>query len=601
MINNLKKTCLGVALLFSVTSAFSQIRSYVGIVRQQYFPEHIKYFEKYRDELAEQGYSTYSKYVDSYLKGGFGSGFVYVTSEGTNYIITNRHVVSQAATASIEFEDSDTGELKKYENLTVVLTDDEIDIAILGFKNGEKPFKKGLSISSSNISDGQEVWSAGFPGLGAEPVWQLGKGTVTNSKARIKDLLDPAVSTIIQHSAQIDGGNSGGPLMVASSKGTAGYEVVGINTWKASRRDSTNFAIPAAQITKMLSNIQKKSSNAEDEKILAERSNKFAASLKDLGNDFTAIAKYISYERASTYGQKDFEKVLHFAPSKVRSTVLEAFSFDPAEGLRYASAYQIWKKYAAESNDGVNYTSSNPKTSEGKTTVALTSDGEKSETITTTWIKEHGLWRLAELSSDEPIDEDSKNSSKKSKKAKKDKKSSSSQSKNSETSSESSYFDSPEIDTYYSVAFTAGLDVSSNDQANAFHIGADFFGSDGFLGFSLMYNHETISCITEDIGFHVFGFGATLRIPVKMGEFGLTPYGKILGDFGLGDERILTGYTAEAGIQAIFNTDSSMHFGVGAGYKQVSLSQFMDRDIYRDNEIDAFKNKGFTLYGILSF
>ena len=589
-----KKLFVSSALLFAASSAFSQIRSYVGIVRQQYFPEHVKYFEKYRDELAEQGFSTYSKYVDSYLKGGFGSGFVYVTSDGTNYIITNRHVVSQAATASIEFEDSETDELKKYEGLTVVLTDDEIDVAILRFKNGERPFKKGLSLASSNISDGQEVWSAGFPGLGKDPVWQLGKGTVTNSKARIKELLDPSISTIIQHSAQVDGGNSGGPLMISSSKGTAGYEVVGINTWKASSRDSTNFAIPAAQISKLLSDIQKKS-DSDDEKVLADRSKKLTASLKDLGNDFTAIAKFISYERASTYGQKDFEKVLNFAPTKVRSTVLEAFSFDPAEGLRYASAYQLWKRYAAEPNDGVNYTAANPQTSEGKTTVDLTSDGEDSKTITTTWIKEHGLWRLSELSTDEKTDEDSKKASKKSKKAKKSK----------DSSSSGGYFDSPEVDGYYTVALTAGVDLSSNDRDMAFNVGADFFGRDGFLGFSVMYIRETIPCFTEDVGFNTFGFGAALRIPVKMGEFGLTPYGKLLGNFALGDERILTGYTLEAGLQAMFNTDSDVHFGVGAGYKQVSLSQFMDmsidRDIYGDNEIDAFKNKGFTIYGILSF
>ena len=103
---------------------FAQIRDYVGIVRQQYFEEHVKYFENYRDELKDNGSSTYASYIDAYLKGTFGSGFVYVASDGTNYVITNRHVVSQAASASIEFEDADSGELKKFENLTVLLTDD---------------------------------------------------------------------------------------------------------------------------------------------------------------------------------------------------------------------------------------------------------------------------------------------------------------------------------------------------------------------------------------------------------------------------------------------------------------------------------------------
>lgn len=597
MINNLKKTCLGVALLFSVTSAFSQIRSYVGIVRQQYFPEHVKYFEKYRDELNEKGFSTYAKYVDAYLKGGFGSGFVYVASDGTNYIVTNRHVVSQAATASIEFEDSETGELTKYENLTVLLTDDEIDIAVLGFKDGAKPFKKGLTLSSANLSDGQEVWSAGFPGLGSEPVWQLGKGTVTNAKARIKDLIDPAISTIIQHSAQIDGGNSGGPLMVSAKNGTAGYEVVGINTWKASRRDSTNFAIPANMISKMIANVQKKSDATSDEKNLSERTKKLSATFKDLGSDFTSVAKYVSYERASTQGQKDFETVLHFAPSAVRSTVLEAFSFDPAEGLRYANAYQLWKKYSAESNKGINYSAGEPKSADGKITVDFTSDGEEPNTVTTTWIKEHGLWRLSELSTDSKDDADSK----KSKKSKKTKNSSKS-SENGEDSS-SSYFDSPEVSRYDHLVLNAGIDMSINDNPMAFTLGLTYFG-DGFLGYSMMYTREKTEWLGEDISFNVFGFGMALRIPVKMGEFALNPYGKLNGNFGIGDSRVMLGYTAEVGIQAIFNADSDMHFGVGAGYKQLHLTQWMDTktDVWTDRlEIDPFTNKGLSIYGILSF
>lgn len=593
-----KKSLAGMAIFFASFCAFSQVKSYVGIVRQQYFPEHSKYFENYRDELNKNGYSTYAKYVDSYLKGGFGSGFVYVASDGTNYIITNRHVVSQAATASVEFENPDTGDITKYEKLTVLLTDDDIDIAVLGFANGEKPFKRGMTLSTAAVTDGQEVWSAGFPGLGNEPVWQLGKGTVTNAKARIKDLLDPNISTIIQHSAQIDGGNSGGPLMIASSKGTAGYEVVGINTWKASYRDSTNFSIPASQIIKMIEGVQKKADDAEDGKVLAARTSKLSASLKDLGSDFSVLAKYISYERASTQGQKDFDSVLHFAPTKVRSAVLEMFSFDPAEGLRYACAYQLWKKYSAESTKGENFTASEPKVDGSKATVDFTGDGEKAESVTTTWIREHGLWRLSELSSDVKETENSK----KSKKAKKSSSSSSSSvSKNSDSGD--SYFGSPEFETFDNIVLFVGSDVSLNDNKTAFFGGVDLFSDDSWLGYSLMFHRQTIEIFEEDIGFNVLGFGAILRIPVKMGQFALTPYGKLDGTVGFGDSRMMIGYTAEAGIQAMFNTDGEVHFGFGAGFRQLHLSQWMDQDLDRDEmeDPDPFTNRALCLYGIISF
>ncbi|MBP3772565.1 MAG: trypsin-like peptidase domain-containing protein [Treponema sp.] len=588
-----KRVIISLILLLTSSSIFAQIRSYVGIVRQQYFPEHIKYFEKYRDELKENGYSTYAKYVDSYLKGGFGSGFVYVAADGTNYIITNRHVVSQAASASVEFEDAETGDIKKYENLSVLLTDDEIDIAILGFANGEKPFKRGLTLSSANVTDGQEVWSAGFPGLGSDPVWQLGKGTVTNSRARIKDLLDPLISTIIQHSAQVDGGNSGGPLMISSKNAIAGYEVVGINTWKASSRESTNFAIPAKMIQKMLADLQKKSASSADKTLLSERANKLAASLKDLGVDFSNVAKYISYERASSQGQKDFESVLHFAPSKVRSLVLEAFSFDPAEGLRYASAYQVWKKYSAEANDGIKYTASEPKSADGKTTVDFTSDGEQPTSVTTTWIKEHGLWRLSELSSDVNEDDDSKKSkkSKKNSKSKKD--------------GTDGYFASPQVDGYDRTVLSADADLSVNGKAPAFRFGADFFGGSEFFGTSLMYHYEKLDCSGDEKAFNAFGIGFIFRVPVKMGEFGLNPYGKLNGNFAFGDSRLLIGYNAEVGLQAMFNTDHDIHFGLGAGFKQLYLTQWMNfntgSDYGEKDKIDPFTNRGISIYAILSF
>ena len=482
----MKKFFAVFTFLFSVSGIFAQIRSYVGIVRQKYFPEHIKYLEEYRDELNGKGYSTYAEYIDSYLRGSFGSGFVYVEPDGTNYIITNRHVVSQAASASIEFEDSDSGALTKYDGLKVLLTSDDIDIAILGFSGGKRPFKKGLALSRSNVSDGQEVWSAGFPGLGGQPVWQLGKGNVTNAKARIKDLLDPSISSIIQHSAQVDGGNSGGPLMISSAKAVAGYEVVGINTWKASRRDSTNFSIPSAMIQKMLDELHKKSDSETENNDLLLRKEKFAAALKDSGADFTSIVKYISYERAATQGQKDFDSVIHFAPSKVRSEVLDAFSYDPAEGLRYASAYQIWKKY----------------------------NGKESE-ISAEWIKEHGLWRISEIG-DESKKNDSEKPSKKEKKSAK---------------SKDGFFGNPEIEAWDETVLFAGGDFSVNGNDAAFFLGLDTFFANDYFGISLMYHHEKIECLlSEKVGFNAGGMGLALRLPIQMNHIGLVPFARACGD-----------------------------------------------------------------------
>ena len=157
-----KRLAIGLILFAGLIPSFlfAQVKSYIGVVRQQYYSEYVDMFKKMSKELKDEGYNTYSKSIDGYLEGGFGSGFVWVAKDGTNYVITNRHVVAQAETASVEFEDDATGEITKYEGLKVIATDDDIDIAILAFKDGEKPFKKGLELSQKALTDGQEVWSA---------------------------------------------------------------------------------------------------------------------------------------------------------------------------------------------------------------------------------------------------------------------------------------------------------------------------------------------------------------------------------------------------------------------------------------------------------
>ena len=124
--------------------------------------------------------------------------------------------------------------------------------------------------------------------------------------------MNPEISTIIQHSAQVDYGNSGGPLLISSGDK---YLVVGINTWKAAYRDSVNFAIPAAQIKKMINSISSgESSSAKD------RAFKLAQALGDSSQKYTSLINFISFHKASVDGQKDFESVLRFAPTSVLTT-----------------------------------------------------------------------------------------------------------------------------------------------------------------------------------------------------------------------------------------------------------------------------------------
>ena len=378
--------------LFLVFSLNAQIKNYVGIVRQQYHSDTVSLLEDYKSELKEQGYSTYSKAIDGFLEGGFGSGFVYVDANGNNYVVTNLHVVSQADTCSIEFENED-GSYTKYDNLKVLSSSSELDLALLTFDN-ERPFTKGLKLSSDKIYDGDTVWSAGFPGLGNDPVWQLGKGTITNAHARIKDLIDPSITTIIQHSAQVDSGNSGGPLMIKDSSSVAGYRVVGINTWKASFRQETNFAIPSQTILKFIDDAI--NNKTENNKALVEKDiNSFIKDITNSEKDFIDINKYISY---GTVGKKAIDTLLEIdskAPTSVRSVVLDTFSYNPIEGIKLAVAWETWKLYRSGSEELPIVTIKEITESEDGVFNVVLNNSILGSDIKSIWIKEHGSYRMS--------------------------------------------------------------------------------------------------------------------------------------------------------------------------------------------------------------
>ena len=90
-----------------------------------------------------------------------------------------------------------------------------------------------------------------------------------------------------------------------------------------------------------------------------------------------------------------------------------------------------------------------------------------------------------------------------------------------------------------------------------------------------------------------------------MGNFGISPYGKIIGNLAYGGDFVFIGYAAEAGVQFMFNCDGNVHFGFGTGFKQFYLKPWMDWDTDRSvsdiGDPDSFTNRGISLYAIISF
>ncbi|WP_428770370.1 serine protease [Treponema sp. HNW] len=575
-IRTAKTKRLFIILLFLFPAAvFSQVKNYVGIVREKYYPESVSMLEEYRELLQSKGYTSYAKAVDSYLKGGFGSGFVYVAPDGTNYIITNRHVVSQAETVSIEFE-GDNGGTTKYDNLKVLNADEEIDLAILSFPKGINPFKTGLSFSSKPASDGQDVWTAGFPGLAGEPLWQLGKGSVTNASARIKDLVDPDITALIQHSAQIDGGNSGGPLLITDKTAETGYAVLGVNTWKYRGRQDTNYSIPSAAVQAYIKKVLNPETLSAVKEQAEMRVRDFVADAAKQDNDFTDIVKYISYSYVASEGKDAFMKALSSAPSAVRSVVVAVFNnYSPIEGMRYALAWDIWQKLGK--NEERSLVSAGEVTEVSSVVCTAPIKSEKFENpVETRWIPEQGLWRLERFGEVKEKDEDGKQGKKTGKKSSSD-------------NSDAPFFG---FESPYASAVQAGFDASlSKDAKSGFCASytyfADFNGLDArWIGIGLGLSADKVNFVSEkdyvfvkisDANRFIMGPLLTVQVPMSIGKAYVLPYisgflGFNWAGFGSFDNKTPQGVAAsfEGGVKGGYDFGADINVFLGLGYRRMS-------------------------------
>ncbi|SEP69404.1 serine protease Do [Treponema bryantii] len=382
---NLKRKlfCLAAMAILSCSVWAQSIREYVCVVHGNLSSENKTFLTDLKDSLERNGYTYYSKYIGSFLEGTFGSGFIWYASDGTPYVVTNRHVAGNYETVNLSFENED-GSVSEFKEMKVVFSDDDIDIALISLPSTFK--RPGLQFTSAKINDGDDVFSAGFPGLAGKPSWQLGKGVVSNSSARIKELIDPEISSVIQHTAQIDGGNSGGPLLIKDSSSKAGYKVCGVNTWSAAARQNTNFSIPAAAVEKTVKSkiIQKKTVTFDEHSVAFIK----ACSEND---EFTSLMPYISNSMVSSYGEKALKDVLAKAPTDVRSYVSYVFESNPLIGLRCSLAYVVWSKIHSDSERIDLKETSDEAT--GKKVIFNRGDS----TFESFWIEDQGSWRLSDF------------------------------------------------------------------------------------------------------------------------------------------------------------------------------------------------------------
>ncbi len=544
--------------LFAMTFLFVQIvlplhaaeylRNYVCVVRTNMPESTVKFLNEYKDILEKKGYSDYASYISDYLKGTFGSGFAFYYN-GVPYLITNRHVVSQAESVNAIFENED-GSTSEYKNLKIIAADEDVDIALIQLPASYA--RAGLELDTDKLSDGDEVWSAGYPALGEEPAWQLGKGNVTNATARVKELLDPDISSIIQHSAQVDSGNSGGPLLIKDDNARGGYKVVGINTWKASNRENTNFAIPANLV---YSFVQTTISGTATNKDIKSRLNQFKEAIAE--EDFLDTAKFISNDFVASYGGDNFVTVISKAPKTVQDLIVVVFVYDPIEGMREALAYTVWNNF--QGKKGVlNYEVSKTEESDNQANVSFNINDKESTSV---WQKEHGNYKLTEFSAV---------------------KRTSTSSKNSFTAAANGEPMGFSIEDPYFLDIKGGLLYTMDSKKSSFCLKASFNLSDIFAtGIFLQYPKIALDTNAPDTltKMSTFGLFARLQIPFRYNRFMVEPFGQLhfgfanFGDFDTG--RTVFGWGL--GVDAAYMLSSLIAPEISFSYQNNTYSDVNDK------------------------
>jgi S1-C subfamily serine protease len=195
---------------------------------------------------------------------GSGSGFVIAADKDTVLIATNHHVISspaddkkarpapaelvkslKAATVTAVFDSGTKAEVSA--KAEVIAADPENDLAILRVTGLKTPPAPIAYANPPAPVETMAVFTFGFPlgdalatGKGA-PAVTVGKGSVSSLRND-----DDGELKLIQIDASLNPGNSGGPIVDAKGR------LVGVVVSGYSGRQGLNFAVPAAELAKLM-------------------------------------------------------------------------------------------------------------------------------------------------------------------------------------------------------------------------------------------------------------------------------------------------------------------------------------------------------------
>lgn len=587
------KKFFSILVLLSIPFAcFAQLKSKVCVVREVFYEKTVEDLQDFSNDFAKHGEKDLANAIEKYLNGGsFGTGFVYVAPDGKNYIITNRHVVEQAKACNIEFTNPDSS-VSKYEGLTIFAVSQDIDLAILAFPPDVQPFKEGLPFYAGPISDGDLVFTAGFPAFDGEPSWQLGTGNVTNANAKITKLINPEITTLIQHSAQVDPGNSGGPLLRRTKTGE--YVVVGVNTWKAMNRQAANFSLPSLVVQDFIRTSLTKSNVTNPEEEVLKRAQDFEKVIADWNAEYDQIVPYISMDFVADYGKQIFNEVLNKASANTKKTILNEFFYEsPIAGFRYAIAWHIFYEYhkndksktKGEEIDLPGFELLGEQEDSGNWNVLYYLPGTK-KVVTSEWLNENGIWQLYSFQYGKNTKPKARNSKKKKAAASEETENPTEESLESEESRSGKGFDSSRLFTVpgkFTVIAGINGNVSFFNKSNLL----EYFNEDFIeyikgewnitnffaLNLQLKVKNKFITIDDEDPlkGYYAL-VGPQLQLPLNFGVFEIMPFANLNAGCQLNNPeaiRLFVTATSEVGLRLMINQEgkSSLFMDLGGLYE----------------------------------
>jgi len=163
--------------------------------------------------------------------GGSGSGFII---DPSGIAVTNNHVVTGAAFLQVFVEGED-----EPRNAKILGVSECSDLAVIDIDGTGFPY---VDWYEGDIAVGDEVYAAGYPG--GDPEYTLTEGIISKERAD-GETYWASVDSIIEHTAQVLQGNSGGPLVTPEG------QVVGVN-YRLRLDGTQQWAISRDEVAKIL-------------------------------------------------------------------------------------------------------------------------------------------------------------------------------------------------------------------------------------------------------------------------------------------------------------------------------------------------------------